>query len=51
VHRPGWDQIRAVREKRICTFPPEVRDTIVRPGPRVAEGFEALSRCLLRMAP
>lgn len=51
VRRPGWDQIRAVREKRICTFPPEVRDTIVRPGPRVAEGFEALSRCLLRMAP
>lgn len=51
VHRPGWDQIRAVRESRICTFPPEVRDTIVRPGPRVAEGFEAVSKCLLRMAP
>jgi iron complex transport system substrate-binding protein len=51
VHRPGWDQIRAVRESRICTFPPAVRDTIVRPGPRVAEGFQALSQCLLRMAP
>jgi iron complex transport system substrate-binding protein len=51
VHRPGWDRIRAVRESRICTFPPEVRDTIVRPGPRVAEGFEALSQCLLRTAP
>jgi iron complex transport system substrate-binding protein len=51
VHRPGWDRIRAVRENRICTFPPDVRDTIVRPGPRVAEGFEALSQCLLRTAP
>ena len=51
THRPGWDQIRAVRENRICTFPPAVRDTIVRPGPRVAEGFEALSQCLLRTAP
>jgi iron complex transport system substrate-binding protein len=51
VHRPGWDRIRAVREHHICTFPPEVRDTIVRPGPRVAAGFEALSQCLLRMAP
>lgn len=51
VQRPGWDQIRAVRENRICTFPPEVRDTIVRPGPRVAAGFQALSQCLLRTAP
>jgi len=50
-HRPGWDRIRAVRQNRICTFPPDVRDTIVRPGPRVAEGFEALSRCLLRAVP
>jgi iron complex transport system substrate-binding protein len=51
AHRPGWEQIRAVREQRICAFPPEVRDTIVRPGPRVAEGFKALSDCLLRVAP
>jgi iron complex transport system substrate-binding protein len=51
VRRPGWDRIRAVRENRICTFPPDVRDTVVRPGPRVAEGFEALSRCLLRTVP
>jgi iron complex transport system substrate-binding protein len=51
MHRPAWDQIRAVRENHICTFLPEVRDTIVRPGPRVAEGFEAVSQCLLRMAP
>lgn len=49
--RPGWDRIRAVREGRICSFPPQVRDTIVRPGPRVAEGFQALSDCLLREAP
>jgi iron complex transport system substrate-binding protein len=51
VHRPGWEQIRAVREGRLCSFPPEVRDTIVRPGPRAAEGFQALSECLLRVAP
>lgn len=51
VHRPGWDQIRAVREGRICSFPPAARDTILRPGPRVAEGLEALSECLLRVAP
>lgn len=51
AERPGWDRIRAVREHRICSFPPETRDTIVRPGPRVAEGFKALSDCLLRVAP
>jgi iron complex transport system substrate-binding protein len=51
VQRPGWDQIRAVRDGHICTFPSAVRDTIVRPGPRVAAGLQALSQCLLRMAP
>lgn len=51
VHRPGWERIRAVREARICSFSPEVRDTIVRPGPRIASGFKALSDCLLRVAP
>jgi iron complex transport system substrate-binding protein len=51
ARRPGWSRIRAVREGRICSFPPAVRDTIVRPGPRIAEGFRALSECLLRVAP
>jgi iron complex transport system substrate-binding protein len=51
ARRPGWEQIRAVREQRICSFSPRVRDTIVRPGPRVAEGFKALSDCLVRVAP
>jgi iron complex transport system substrate-binding protein len=51
ARRPGWNRIRAVRERRICSFSPEVRDTIVRPGPRVAEGLEAMSACLLREAP
>lgn len=51
AQRPGWNRIRAVRERRICSFFPEVRDTIVRPGPRVAEGLEAMSECLLRVAP
>jgi cobalamin transport system substrate-binding protein len=50
-HRPGWDQIRAVREKRICSFAPQVRDTIVRAGPRVADGLKAMADCLERVAP
>ena len=29
-------------------FPPEVRDTIVRPGPRVADGMRAIADCLAK---
>jgi iron complex transport system substrate-binding protein len=49
--RPGWARMRAVREARLCAFPPAVRDTIVRPGPRVAEGLRAMAECLIRVAP
>ena len=49
--RPGWDRIRAVREHRVCAFSADVRDTIVRPGPRVAEGMQAIADCLDRVAP
>jgi iron complex transport system substrate-binding protein len=51
AERPGWDELRAVRERRFCSFPPAVDDTIVRPGPRVAEGMRALADCLARVAP
>ena len=49
--RPGWSDIRAVKEHRLCSFPPEVRDVIVRPGPRVSEGMRALADCLDKVAP
>jgi iron complex transport system substrate-binding protein len=49
--RPGWDQIRAVREKRLCSFPPEVRDTVVHGGPRIADGMRAIAGCLARVSP
>ena len=51
AERPGWDQIRAVREHRLCSFAAEVNDTIFRPGPRVADGMRALAECLARVAP
>jgi iron complex transport system substrate-binding protein len=49
--RPGWADIRAVKEQRLCSFPAEVRDIISRPGPRVAEGMRAMAACLDRVAP
>ncbi len=48
--RPGWAGIRAVREHHLCVFPAAVRDTIMRPGPRVAEGLRALAACFARYA-
>lgn len=51
AQRPGWDTIRAVREGRLCSYPADTIDTIVRPGPRVAEGMRALAECLDRQAP
>jgi len=51
AQRPGWDTIRAVREGRLCSFAADTIDTIVRPGPRVAEGMRALAECLDRQAP
>ena len=49
--RPGWTRIRAVREQRLCVFSNEQSDTIVRPGPRMAEGARVLARCLADKAP
>jgi iron complex transport system substrate-binding protein len=51
TERPGWSQIRAVKERRVCSFPPGVRYMIERPGPRVAGGMQALEACLERVAP
>jgi len=49
--RPGWAGIRAVREKRICVFTPAQSDTLVRPGPRMAEAARTMAACLLDKAP
>lgn len=49
--RPGWNRIRAVREHRVCTFSGPLHDILSRPGPRVAEGMQALADCLARVAP
>ena len=49
--RPGWQSIRALREQRVCIFPAEEADVLVRPGPRMAEGARLMARCLLDKAP
>jgi iron complex transport system substrate-binding protein len=44
--RPGWGSLRALQQGRVCGFASEPWDTLVRPGPRLAEGAELLADCL-----
>ena len=44
--RPGWAGMRAMQAKRLCIFNAEQSDTLVRPGPRMAEGARIMARCL-----
>jgi iron complex transport system substrate-binding protein len=49
--RPGWQSIRALREQRVCIFPTEEANVLVRPGPRMAEAARIMARCLEKVAP
>jgi len=51
TQRPGWRSIRAVRERRVCVFPVEQADVLVRPGPRMAEAARLMAQCLIDKAP
>ncbi len=51
LQRPGWAGMRALREGRVCEFPPEQADILVRPGPRMADGAWLMARCLSAHAP
>jgi iron complex transport system substrate-binding protein len=51
TQRPGWRSIRAVRERRVCVFPAEQADVLVRPGPRMAEAARLMAQCLIDKAP
>ena len=44
--RPGWRQMRALREGRVCLFTADEADTLVRPGPRLAEAAQLMLRCV-----
>jgi len=47
--RPGWSAIAALREDQTCAFEAAAWDTLMRAGPRLAEGAEAVADCLARL--
>jgi iron complex transport system substrate-binding protein len=51
LQRPGWRSMRAIREQRLCVFSADASDTLVRPGPRMAEGARLMASCLTQKAP
>ena len=50
VQRPGWAQLPALRDQRVCAFPQMQADILVRPGPRLAEAAQLMVQCLNRTA-
>lgn len=44
--RPGWANMRAIREKRVCIFSLADSDVLVRAGPRMAEAARIMAKCL-----
>lgn len=48
--RPGWSEMKAIRENRVCVFKEAESDVIVRPGPRMAEGARVIAGCLREKA-
>jgi iron complex transport system substrate-binding protein len=46
--RPGWGALHAVQDRHICSFSPEIEATIMRPGPRIADGMQAMAGCIER---
>ena len=48
--RPGWADLRALRERRTCGFASAPFDVLVRPGPRLGEAARLLADCLVAVA-
>jgi len=48
--RPGWSTLDALRARRVCGFDAPTWDTLVRPGPRLADAAEAVADCLAAIA-
>ncbi len=51
AQRPGWANMRVMRENRLCHFTLEESDVLVRPGPRMAEAARIMAKCLQDKAP
>ncbi len=49
--RPGWAQLRALRQGHVCAFNAAQRDILVRPGPRMPEAALLMADCAAHRLP
>ena len=49
--RPGWGRMRALHGEHLCVFNEVESDTLIRPGPRMAEAARLRADCIARHAP
>ncbi len=47
--RPGFGRLKALQNGHQCAFAPAPWDAMVRSGPRLAEGAEAMANCLVAL--
>lgn len=50
AQRPGWQRMTALRQQQACVLSAEQSDTLVRAGPRMAQGARLLAQCFERLA-
>ena len=50
VNRPGWQQIQAIRNQKVCHFKAEEADVLMRAGPRMDEAARLMAQCLIDKA-
>jgi iron complex transport system substrate-binding protein len=46
MERPGWSNISAIKNQRVCIFTVAQGDILVRPGPRMVEAAQLMAQCL-----
>lgn len=46
AQRPGWKNIDAIKNKRVCAITPAQRNVIIHPSPRMAQGLKVMAACL-----
>jgi len=51
ARRPGWSQLQALKDGRLCAFDAERYELLIRPGPRMGQAALVMVACLATLPP
>jgi len=51
ARRPGWSQLQALKDGRLCAFDAERYELLIRPGPRMGQAALVMAACLATLPP